>query len=221
MKRKIMFFTFLLAGGILFLTACSREKEIMWTSESSSEAEIPVPSNVELTQEENSLEEPEKELEDIAKNSLVVYICGAVHSPGVYEFDRQSRIIDAVNAAGGFLDSAAPEYINLAAVLQDGSRIVIPTIEQAKELEKAGNGLQIQEEPAGEKIETAADARININTADETMLCSLTGIGASRARDIITYREEHGQFKRIEEIMNVTGIKEGSYAKIKDRITVE
>lgn len=136
-----------------------------------------------------------------------VYICGHVRCPGVYSLPEGARVVDAVDAAGGFAEDADTEYWNLAGFLQDGQQIRVPSMEESREPEPENSG-------------SSSDGRVNLNTADETELSTLTGIGPSRARAIIAYREENGPFRSIEDIMNVSGIKEASFAKIKDFITV-
>ena len=161
-----------------------------------------------------------------------VHVCGAVRKAGVYELPAGSRVFEAVQEAGGFAADADESYVNQAQRLSDGAKLVIPTVEQVEEaagdsrteagrigiVEQAG----VQE--AGYGVSAAgtgdSDGRININTAPEARLCEIPGIGATRAAAIAAYRQEHGGFSSIEEIMNVSGIKEGTYAKIKDRITV-
>ena len=143
-------------------------------------------------------------------SKIMVYICGAVKEPGVVELTEGSRMNDAVQAAGGFTEEASVTSINLAAKLKDEEMIFVPTKEEAESQEAAGVGL-----PAAE------NNLININTADIYMLCSLPGIGESKARDIVTYREVHGSFQKKEDIMQVTGIKESLYKKISNLISVK
>jgi len=137
---------------------------------------------------------------------IYVHICGEVNNPGVYELPEGSRIFEAVEAAGGFTEDAAQASLNLAQVIPDEAQIVILTREEAEEKAKLE-----REQAAG---------IVNINTASKNQLMTLTGIGESRAEDILRYREESGGFRTIEEIMNVPGIKESAYLKIKDSITV-
>ena len=144
---------------------------------------------------------------------VLIYVCGEVVSPGVYELKKGMRICDAVEAAGGFTTKASQEYWNLAEPLTDGQMIYFPTEEEAKE----------RQESAGEKEESAGqkeDGRININTADTTQLMSIPGIGQTRAEAIIAYRKEHGAFAQIEDIMNVSGIKNALFNKMKEYITI-
>lgn len=172
-----------------------------------------------------------------------VHVCGAVRKAGVYELPAGSRVYEAVQEAGGFAADADESYVNQAQRLSDGAKLVIPTVEQVKEaavdsrtdagqigiVEQAGvqqDGYGVNDAGTGDgtgqtdPVSVAADGTININTASEAQLCEIPGIGATRAAAIAAYRQEHGGFSSIEEIMNVSGIKEGTYAKIKDRITV-
>ena len=137
---------------------------------------------------------------------IYVHICGEVNNPGVYELAEGSRIFEAVEAAGGFTEEAAQASLNLAQVISDEEQIVILTQDEA-------------EEKARLEREQAAGI-VNLNTASKEQLMTLTGIGESRAEDILRYRQESGGFQAIEEIMNVPGIKESAYLKIKDSITV-
>ena len=137
---------------------------------------------------------------------IYVHICGEVNNPGVYELAEGSRIFEAVEAAGGFTEEAAQASLNLAQVISDEEQIVILTQDEAAEKAR-----QEREQAAG---------IVNLNTASKEQLMTLTGIGESRAEDILRYRQESGGFQAIEEIMNVPGIKESAYLKIKDSITV-
>lgn len=136
---------------------------------------------------------------------LLVYVCGAVKEPGVVAVDTDARVVDAVALAGGMTEAAAENYVNLAAKLTDGEKVYIPTLEEAADLEgKEANG-----------------TLININTADKETLCTLPGIGESKAADIISYREKSGGFQTKEELMQVSGIKESLFNRLEDKIRVE
>lgn len=170
---------------------------------------------------------------------LCVHVCGAVQAAGVYELPAGSRVCDAVQAAGGFSEDADQNYVNQAQVLADGVKLVIPTLEEAAaqgSMEAAdGRAADCDAaagKPSGEALqigivggqgETAerTGAKININTASEKELCNIPGVGATRAAAIVTYRESHGAFARPEDIMKVSGIKEGMYNKIKESICVD
>lgn len=162
---------------------------------------------------------------------IYVDVCGAVANPGVFQLAAGSRVFQAIEAAGGYLPEAALTCVNRAGVLTDGQQLYILTQEEMErqgldpaEMAKASDGQISGSAGTGQNTGMTAqvqqDNRININTADEAQLTTLTGIGATRAQAIIAYREENGPFAAIEDIMNVQGIKEGTFAKIKDEIVV-
>ena len=169
---------------------------------------------------------------------LYVHVSGAVCKPGVYELPAGSRVFEAVAAAGGFAEDAAEDYVNQAQVLTDAGKLVIPTRTQAAELRKKnpeGYGLLEQTVPA-ENRQTAAlgqgtaggqqdagkeTAKVNINTADLAELCTLPGVGEAKAKAILAYREKKGNYQSIRQIMQVEGIKEGLFEKIKEQICVD
>ena len=162
---------------------------------------------------------------------IYVDVCGAVANPGVFQLAAGSRVFQAIEAAGGYLPEAVQNCVNRAGVLTDGQQLYILTQEEMErqgldpaEMAGASDGQMNGSAGTGQNTGIAAQAqqdnRININTADEAQLTTLTGIGATRAQAIIAYREENGPFAAIEDIMNVQGIKEGTFAKIKDEIVV-
>ena len=165
---------------------------------------------------------------EMQQERIYVDVCGAVANPGVFELAAGSRVFQAIEAAGGYLPKAVENCVNRAGVLTDGQQLYILTREEmeqqgmsqaelanASNVSGSGNSRNTEAVSSGQQ-----DNRININTADEAQLTTLTGIGATRAQAIIAYREENGPFAVIEDIMNVQGIKEGTFAKIKDEIVV-
>ena len=158
-------------------------------------------------------ESQDEKLDDIDDaGTIYVYVCGAVHAPGVYELEGGSRIYEAIVCAGGLRDDADDNFVNQAQTLSDGEQVYIPT-----EGEVAQEHLVLETEKTAN---TTVDDRIDINTATKEELMTLSGIGESRAESILAYRQVHGAFQNIEELMNVEGIKEGIFQKIKDSITV-
>lgn len=157
-----------------------------------------------------------------AEPGYFVHICGEVKEPGVYELPKDSRIFEAIAAAGGFTDEAADDLLNLAEKIFDGMKLVVLSKDEAAALSgeewlklsggSSSGGGQGGADPSG--------GLVNINTASKEALMTLSGIGESRAEDIIRYREESGGFKKIEDIMKVPGIKNAGFQKIKDSITV-
>lgn len=140
---------------------------------------------------------------------ICVFVCGAVCSEGVYYLPAGARVCDAVEAAGGFTGEADTAFVNQAALLADEQKLWIPTRDESRAMP--------QQSSAGTAGEN--DGRIDINTADLQQLMQIPGIGEVKAADIIKYREEHGKFGDISEIMNVNGIGEASFNKMEPYIT--
>ena len=145
---------------------------------------------------------------------LTAYICGEVRSPGVYKVGSGARISELVDKAGGMTEDADLTSINLAREVTDGEQIIIGSVK--------GGQVVSGSEPGSTSGtgDTSTGKLININTADKTALMTLPGIGEVRAEAIISYRDSNGLFKKKEDIKKVSGIKDGSYDKIKDLITV-
>lgn len=155
-------------------------------------------------------EEDTKEKEEFQEKIQVVYVCGAVENPGVYELSAGSRVYEALDAAGGMKAEADRECLNQAELLEDGQQIYVPTIEETK-AQTQGNDAGLAEK----------SGKLNLNTATKEELMTLPGIGESKAQSILRYREENGRFKSVEDIMNIEGIKSGVFNKIKDQILVK
>lgn len=149
---------------------------------------------------------------------VVVYVCGAVNSPGIYTLAADSRLYEAVTLAGGFSAEADPAYHNLARSIADGERIYILSVAETKALTTEQ---QVGGEERADGMSSGANARINLNTATAEQLMELPGIGEAKAASILEYRARIGQFTDIEEIMNVSGIGEAMFERIKDKITVK
>lgn len=149
---------------------------------------------------------------------VFVHVCGQVKEPGVYELPEGSRVYEAIRVAGGFTGEAAGDYLNLAQEVLDGMKLEVPDREQAELWKSQGQWDSTASAYMGSP--DGDSAKVNINTASREELMSLKGIGESRAEDIIRYRERFGGFKSIDDIMNVPGIKEAAFEKIKDSITI-
>ena len=149
---------------------------------------------------------PEKrEAQEAASEETVqVYICGAVASPGVYTL------------AGGFLPDAEEKILNLARKIEDGEQITVWTREEAENMEIT----ETPQQNTGGTEQASGSGKVNLNTAGKEELMTLSGIGESRADAIIAYREANGPFGSIEEIMNIEGIKEKMFEKIRGSIEV-
>lgn len=194
-----------------------------------------------------SMEEPEKQEEKpviIEKKKkkekkeetkkIKIDIKGEINTPGVYELTEENNVMDAINLAGGLTNKSDTSNINLSKKLTDEMVIIVYSkqdIINMKEKEKITcppcNNACIEEKDETSKINITekqenkeVDGRININTANIEELQKLNGIGETKAKSIIDYRNKNGGFKDIEEIKNVQGIGEAAYEKIKNNITI-
>lgn len=152
-----------------------------------------------------------QEGENLAK--VFVYVCGAVNAPGVYGLSQDSRVYQAIAMAGGLSADAAGEALNQASLVKDGERVYVPS---QSDLEK---GIAVEALPENTEAQGSKNDKININTCTKEELMTLPGIGSAKADSIISHRETSGPFSTTEELMQIEGIKEGVYNKIKDRIT--
>ena len=157
--------------------------------------------------------EDKKEDGEITQEEVIlkVDLKGAVRNPGVYDVKEGDRVIDVVQRAGGFLDVADPNQVNLSQRVMDEMVIYVP--KKGEEISPQQNVTLPQ---SNEK-----DGKININTADATTLQTLPGIGPQKADAIIRFREENGPFKKIEDLMKVSGIGEKTFEKLKEQITAQ
>lgn len=222
-KRRWFVSVILVTGCLCMLSAGCRGRE---TDDADMEAFTSISEEAgQRTQADDVPEETENAApEDTgsAADGVFIYICGEVTSPGVYELPKDSRVADAILAAGGMTEEAAREYLNQAALLEDGQKVYVPSEEELKEPSQLN--MQPDGSAAGSEglqgSGTGADGRVNLNTAGKAELMSLSGIGESRAEAILAYRQEYGRFESIEDIKKIEGIKEGIFSRIKDRLTV-
>ena len=206
--KKTVIFLFLILCMTAVNTGCQKKQETDFILENPKEHT----DNEKQTEGNKDIKEGKSDSEkEKSTENIFVYVCGAVQKSGVYELLPGQRICDAIAAAGGLSEQAAGDSLNQAEVLSDGQMLRVLTTEEA-----AAATVQ----PGQETAESSRDGRVDINTADATALLSLPGIGQSKADAIIAYRNEHGAFKAPEELMNISGIKEGVYQKIKDSIKV-
>ena len=153
----------------------------------------------------NQIEVVEEIKEEKATNkTIVIDIKGEVNRPGSYEIEEGKRVKDAIDLAEGLKEEASLDNINLSAKLTDEMLIYIPRKEEEKK----------------EMIELSKDTKISINIATLTELMNISGIGKTKAQNIIDYRNKHGRFNSINDIMNVSGIGKSTFDKIKDFIKV-
>ena len=140
-----------------------------------------------------------------------MHVAGAVNAPGVYQLATGSRVIDAVQVAGGFAVDANPDAVNLAALLADSERIYVPALgELMAPVVTAGNG-----------VGTASEVwPININSATAERLVDLPGVGPATAAAIIAYRDQHGPFASVDQLADVRGIGPAKLDAIRALVTV-
>lgn len=151
---------------------------------------------------------------------ISVYINGAVQSPGIYEIPPESRLNLLLEMAGGFTQAAYEPGVNLALLLQDGQQIYIRSDEEVVANAQTGANVGLESSGTVTESTTGSVAKININSANKEELQEIPGVGPSTADKILGYREDNGPFVLIEDIMNVTGIGEAKFNKMKDIITV-
>lgn len=197
LKCCILFIT-----AICFFSGCGRKDTEVFQEAVLKEGEESLPVSESGSEDNPEMEEPEE---------ITIYICGEVCRPGVYVLREGSRICDALEAAGGMTEAAADTYLNQAQLLTDGEKIYVPDIEEYEAAKSAGD-LGEAESLSGQS------QKISINKADREELTALPGIGSAKADAIITYREAKGGFTSLEELMQVDGIKEGTFEKIRDLI---
>lgn len=164
-------------------------------------------------EEQTNHEEKQQDEAKEASKAIVIDIKGAVKKPGVYTMNEGDRVVDAIEKAGGFQKEADQNQLNLASLLKDEMVIYVPKKGeqyQEKPLQAAANGLSQEE-----------DGKIRINSASVEELQKLQGIGPAKAQAIVTYREENGPFKTVEDLLEVSGIGEKTLENIKDDIVVD
>ena len=209
-KLKSLFYLTIIVVLCIFLVGCNKKGEI--TFEQAAD---------EVFSEEisNQSEVGESKETDVETDAWIyVDVAGAVRTPGVVKLARGARVYEAIELAGGFAKDAAISAVNQASVLQDVQQLYIVTVEEQKTKQLSSSEVSLETSGEGR----VADAgKVNINQASEEEVMTLPGIGASKAADIVRYREEQGRFEQIEDIMNISGIKEAVFGKIKDKITVQ
>ena len=202
MKKNIIILTIQLFALLCLMSGCGNNEESILLSESMG-----------AKQEESRQEDAGKSGEEAditkerEKEQIYVQVSGAVAKPGVYALDEGSRIFQAIELAGGVTESADTGSLNQAEVLSDGQMVyIMETGEEERE-----DSLPLAEQD---------DGKVNLNTATESELMTLPGIGEAKARSILAWREANGSFTQIEDLMKVEGIKDGVFSKIKDSVKV-
>lgn len=182
-------------GTLLFL--------VFWKTNQSVER-TPITMNV----QEKEIEKKDKpKISDTKeqKRTIIIDVKGAVNKEGVYEMKEGDRVKDAVQKAGGFLSEVDIKKVNLAQIVQDQMLLYIPSKNESEQ---------------GMFTSSKEDGKIRINTAAKEQLEKITGIGSRKAESILKYREEHGPFQKIEDLLEIDGIGAKSLEKIKDQIII-
>lgn len=210
-----IFILFLLVGGTILTI-------YMFQSDNKDKSDLVVSTAT------NSLKKKSKK-ENI--ENYKVDIKGEILTPGIYTLKSNSRVIDVIEMSGGLTENADTSVINLSKKITDEMVIIIYSKSEVKDFKKTKETEKIVQEKCIKKDENALkndacitdsvkiSGKVSINTATKEELMTLTGIGDSKAEDIIKYREENGPFKTIEDIKNVSGIGDSLFAKIKENIT--
>ena len=197
--KRICIFTLIFCA---FLCGCTQETQYdvassLEASETSGETSDDTDNNADTSESTDS---------SSTANTICVYVCGNVASPGVYDMKEGSRVYEAIEAAGGIVGEVDVTQINMAQKLSDGQQITVTEEGLAQQTSSGGSA--------------GGSAKVNINTASADELMTLSGIGESRAEAIIDYRTRYGNFESVDELMNISGIGEKMLAKIIDNIEI-
>lgn len=176
----------------------------------------------------NNNENNTKEIKTKEEKLIIVHVAGAVAHPGIVNLYENSRISDAIEKAGGLTEEADISKINLAYFLEDGMKIYIPTHNEIEEEKNMENNISDTKEYViqnNENLENNSkknsNLKINLNTATQSELETLPGIGSATALKIINYRKENGKFQSVEDLKNVKGIGNNKFENIKELISVK
>lgn len=193
MKEKLIKLIFPVIYVLICIGGCGSETQVVTQGEYNSESWEMQVSSTDIQQTDRV-------------NEVYVYVAGKVKNPDVYKVPEDYRIYQVIELAGGFLEDAETRNINMADRIFDGMQITVYAL--GEETVQYGYGTD------------NSGGMININTASKEELMTLPGIGETKAESIISFRNENGHFDSIEDIMKISGIKEGAFEKIKSYITV-
>lgn len=206
-KSKTGIFLVLFLCISIFLCSCSKSS---YLDKKAAANKAKSREDISVSSTENSEKNQVKNTKDSTKKlesyeTWYVEVSGSVVSPGVYRIKPGARIFEALAKAGGVTAEASLDDVNQAAPVKDGQKITIKSKTEAVEISTESNG----------------SALVSLNKATREELMTLPGVGESKASDIIKYREEHGGFSTLEELMKISGIKEGVYNKLSDKISLD
>ena len=204
---------------VVCICACGKDTAQYISSEEKGSSELTESETQEISSETGQEKQDEQTVQEETETKLLyVYICGAVNTPGVYTLPEGSRVCDLFAAANGLAEEAATDYWNQARLLVDGEMLYVPTVEEAEERQMGR--LDDSSDLPDLTDANNTNGKVNLNTASLEQLMEVPGIGESKARAIIDYRDTNGGFSTIEEVMNIEGIKEGVFSKMKEYIVV-
>lgn len=215
-KNKILLIVIVAIVAIIsYYFIFDRKEEWLNNQEQNLEIKEEIKTNDQIENNSN-----EQQLEK--NENTIVHVSGAVNKEGIVELKNNSRIIDAIDKAGGLKDEADITNINLAYIIEDGMKIHIPSKEEKESTIIVESNIDSGTVEQSNEIKSNNNKKlkININTATKTDLETLPGIGESTALKIIEYRKKKGKFKLIEDIKQVNSIGENKFNKIKELITV-
>lgn len=204
----------------VFLVLLITWATVSWLTSRPTDRSLPEPPSFAETSENRPRESPGDELAEQntqafdSPDVVVVHVAGAVQEPQVVHMEADDRVVDAVEAAGGFTEDAAPEGANLAASVVDGEMIYVPTVEELD----AGQAPPV-EAGSDDLSGTVESAKVDLNSAHADELEQLPGIGPALADRILTYRETNGGFSSLEELAAVSGIGPAIIESIADDVT--
>lgn len=196
------------ATVILCLIAAAFIVFVLGNTENTAETEDLIQNDTLLSSE--TIQETEEQI------TILVDVGGAVKKPHVVELEENSRVADAIDAAGGLKDNADTAGINQATFLADGEKVYIPT--KGESISGVEAAVQAQAGSGGNAV--TGGSKVNLNTATSEELQTLNGVGPATAEKILEYRTASGSFKSIEELKNVNGIGDKTFEKLKEQITV-
>ena len=202
-RKKVLIFLVITLSVISYFFVNSNKKMVV---EASDDIEIK--------------EEVKEEKEEVKIEKVMVDIKGEVVKPGLYEVENESRVQDVINLAGGLKEDASTDDINLSSKVTDEMVIVINKKEEVVPIESTKTVTVKESSSASITTTNKPSGKVSINSGTIDELCTLNGIKEARAKKIIEYRTTNGPFKSLEDIMNVSGIGEAIFAKIKDSITL-
>lgn len=209
MKRIVcLFFVFCAFSG--FLSGCGN-RDVLLIPETDIPAENGTDGGTGDNGDFRETESVSGGQEPLTESTLMVHVCGAVNAPGVYSLTEPARVYQAIEMAGGLTETADRDYLNQARYLIDGEQIYVP---ETGEFPESG------ERYAADSCSAETGGLVNLNAATLEELMSLPGIGEVKANNILQYRQEHGSYSSVEELLNVSGIGEATYAQLKDLVTV-